>query len=571
MVKFSKIRWKNFLSTGNSWTEIDFLKSPTTIILGKNGAGKSTILDALCFALFGKPYRKINKPQLMNSINQGACVVELEFSVGKKVYKIIRGMKPNVFEIICDGALINQDAKAKDYQEHLEKYILKFNFKSFTQVVILGTASFVPFMQLVAADRRTIIEELLDIGIFSSMNVVTKNRLTDVKELQRDNDYEIRLNVEKINLQIANIEESRKNSEERIKEKQQEISLNREHIERLEEEIAQFNACVTNLYVTVDSLQSITAKSRKLLQIESKFEDNIKKIRREIQFYQDHDNCPTCNQTIAQDHKDKSITDRNAKLAEIQEATLKLAGEIAKINQKAEELATVEREISSHSSETVKLQSQVNSIRSYIQRIEADIEAIRARAVDMEANNTKLKELREVSVKLAEDAESLTTTKVYLEYAATLLKDTGIKTKIIKQYLPIMNKMINKYLASLDFFVNFNLNESFEETIKSRHRDEFSYASFSEGEKQKIDMALLFTWRQVAKIKNSTSSNLLILDEIFDGSLDPGSVDLLMNMLKANNTDTNIFVISHKPDQMIDKFDQVIKFTKKGNFSVIEK
>lgn len=571
MILFTKMRWKNFLSTGNAFTEIDLTKSTNTLIIGQNGAGKSTILDALAFGLFGKPFRKINKPQLINSINNSNTVVEIEFSIGRKNYKIIRGMKPNIFEIYCDGVLVNQDAKVKDYQEHLEKFIIKLNYKSFTQVVVLGSASFVPFMQLSAVDRRTIIEELLDIGIFSSMNSILKNRLSTLKDQQRDNDYNLKLVQEKINLQKQNIEEHKKNHLVEMNKKTQEITDNDVYLIKVTKNITLIQKHIEQLTGKIADETSISSKYAKILTLQSKFQDSVRKLNKEISFYENNDDCPTCHQTIQIETKEKNVTEKQNKINEIENATTKLKAELDNVSTRLSEIGKIQKHISEHNSEIVKLNTQVTSINNYNTKISKEIEELKSRSNSTENDNEKLKELNTELQNIQTQAEQTSVDKQYYEFASTLLKDTGIKTKIIKQYLPVMNKLINKHLTAMDFFVNFNLNENFEETIKSRHRDEFSYASFSEGEKMRIDLALLFTWRQVAKMKNSVNTNLLILDEVFDSSLDGVGTEEFLKLLNSLDTKTNVFVISHKGDQLFDKFRSVIKFEKKNSFSQVAK
>jgi DNA repair exonuclease SbcCD ATPase subunit len=571
MIIFEKVRWKNFLSTGNAFTEIDLTRSTNTLIVGHNGAGKSTILDALTFGLFGKPFRKINKPQLMNTINNSDCVVEIEFKIGKKQYKIVRSIKPNAFEIYCDSVLVNQDAKAKDYQEHLEKFILKLNYKSFTQVVILGSASFVPFMQLSPADRRAIIEDLLDIQIFSSMNSIVKNKISTIKDEQKTVDYNIKLVDAKISLQKQNIEDNKKNHLVEINKKVQEISDNDTHLNKVAKDIVLIQKHIQQLTDKISDKTSVSSRTTKLITLQSKFGDNVKKLNKEISFYQNNDNCPTCQQAIVSETKDKHVTEKQTKITEIQTATTKLEEELQNVHNRLEEIEKIQKHINAHNSEVVKLNTQVTSINSYNTRLSKEIEELRTRTVSTDNDDDKLKTLNAELQEYKDVAEQLSIDKQYHEFAATLLKDTGIKTKIIKQYLPVMNKLINKYLTSMDFFVNFNLNESFEETIKSRHRDEFSYASFSEGEKMRIDLALLFTWRQIAKMKNSVNTNLLILDEVFDSSLDGVGTEEFLKLLNSLDNSTNVFVISHKGDQLFDKFRSVIKFEKKNNFSQVAK
>ncbi len=571
MITFEKVRWKNFLSTGNVFTEIELTRSTNTLIVGHNGAGKSTILDALTFGLFGKPFRKINKPQLMNTINNADCVVEIEFSIGKKQYKIIRSIKPNAFEIYCDSVLVNQDAKAKDYQEHLEKFILKLNYKSFTQVVILGSASFVPFMQLSPADRRAIIEDLLDIQIFSSMNSIVKNKISTIKDEQKSVDYNIKLSNEKISLQKQNIEEHKKNHLVEINKKTKEITDNDTHLNKVTKDVALIQLHIQQLTNKVSDKSSVSSRNNKLITLQSKFEDNVRKLNKEISFYENNDNCPTCLQAIASETKDKHVTEKHTKVAEIQTAATKLEEEIENVNNRLLEIDKIQKHITAHNSEIVKLNTQVTSINSYNARLLKEIEELKTRSISTDVTDDKLNSLTSELKLYEEQAEQLSIDKQYHEFAATLLRDTGIKTKIIKQYLPVMNKLINKYLTSMDFFVNFNLNESFEETIKSRHRDEFSYASFSEGEKMRIDLALLFTWRQIAKMKNSVNTNLLVLDEVFDSSLDGVGTEEFLKLLNSLDNNTNVFVISHKGDQLFDKFRSIIKFEKKNNFSQVVK
>jgi DNA repair exonuclease SbcCD ATPase subunit len=571
MIIFQKVRWKNFLSTGNSFTEINFTKSTNTLIIGNNGAGKSTILDALCFGLFGKPFRKINKPQLLNSINQQQCVVEIEFSIGKKYYRIIRGIKPNVFEIYCNDVLMNQDAASKDYQEILEKNILRLNYKSFTQVVILGSASFVPFMQLSPADRRIIIEDLLDIGIFSSMNGIVKEKMSEIKDLTTKTKYEVDLTNERIGFQKQSIEEHKNRNDEEIDKKKKEINTSIDQTFTLQRDIDLIQKHIDFLQKKIEDKLSVESKSKKLLQLESKIETNIKKNEKDITFYEEHDNCPTCKQTIDGEFKAEQVTERKSKVATQRQGLEEIAAQITQANNRIEEIHKVNKHITEHHNEIVKHNSTISAVNQYINKLQNEINELQNHKDTSEEDNEKLKELREQLAALSTKMEQLASEKQYYEFAGSLLKDTGIKTKIIRQYLPIMNKLINKYLVAMDFFVNFNINESFEETIKSRHRDEFSYANFSEGEKMRIDLALLFTWRQIAKLKNSTNTNLLILDEVFDSSLDTVGTEEFLKLIHEMGTDTNVFVISHKGDQLFDKFRSVIKFKKVNNFSQIEK
>lgn len=571
MINFSVLRYKNILSTGNTFTEIKLNSSNNTLIVGNNGAGKSTMLDALCFALFGKPFRKINKPNLLNSINLSDGLVEVEFSIGTKYYRVIRGIKPNIFEIYCNDLLLNQDAKAKDYQEYLEKVILKLNFKSFTQVVILGSASFVPFMQLSAADRRSIIEDLLDIQIFSSMNNLVKEKISNIKDATINNKYELNLTSEKIKLQKQNIDEHKKHNDEEIKRKLDEITTSELQNERLSADVIIIQKHIDILQQKISDRLNVETKSKKMIQMESKLEASIKKIDKDIAFYEQNDDCPTCRQILDLDFKTTQVSDKITKREQIHKGVTEISTEITRLNARMVEIQNINKNITGHNNELIKNNSTITAVNQYISKINKEIADLSIRKDTIEHENENLILLVEQLRTTMYEQERLSNEKQYYEYASNLLKDTGIKTRIIKQYLPVMNKLINKYLSSMDFFVNFNIDENFDETIKSRHRDDFKYSNFSEGEKQKIDLALLLTWRQVAKLKNSTNTNLLILDEIFDSSLDEGSMENLFTIFNEFDSDTNLFVISHRGDQLFDRFRSVIKFEKHGNFSRIAK
>ena len=572
MILFQKVRWKNFLSTGAHFTEINFTKSTNTLIIGQNGAGKSTILDALCFGLFGKPFRKINKPQLLNSINSKDCLVEIEFSIGQKKYKIVRGIKPNVFEIYCNKVLLNQDAAAKDYQDVLENQILKINFKSFTQVVILGSASFIPFMQLSASDRRTIIEELLDIQIFSAMNNVVKERLSAIKDGLTKTKYDINLVEEKIKLQKESIEDHKKQNDVEIAKKQEEIEKSNQQLKKLNKDIVLIQKHVGQLQLQVgDNKQKFEKKSKSLLQIKGKIETNIDRNQKEIDFYETNHDCPTCKQSITSEQKESQVVEKGQKIESQKKNLEEVESELTKVTNEINTIVNVLNHIAAHQNEITKHNATIAAINNYIVKLNQEIQLLSTKVGVSGDGNEKLELLNTELTGYQETYKSLLQEKHYNEFAGTLLKDTGIKTKIVKQYLPIMNKLINKYLTSMDFFVNFNIDENFNETIKSRFRDEFSYANFSEGEKMRIDLALLFTWRQIAKLKNSTNTNLLILDEVFDSSLDTVGTEEFLKLIHEMGQDTNVFVISHKGDQLFDKFRSVIKFEKKGNFSRISK
>ena len=569
MIKFQVVRWKNLLSTGNTFTEIRLDRSTTTLIIGTNGAGKSTILDALCFGLFGKPFRKINKPILVNAINNTDCVVEIEFTIGTKQYKIIRGIKPTIFDIYENGVLLNRDAKSKDYQEVLEKNILHFNFKSFTQIVILGSASFVPFMQLSASDRRTLIEELLDIEIFTSMNALIKERIASIKVDVTENKYQVELSTEKIKMQNRRIEEYNRNNEQEVEKRQVELATNSEEIVKLESRAALVQQHSEILLAKIVETPNLETKSKKLLQLEAKTEAVVAKIEKDIDFYKKHDNCPTCKQVIGESFKDKQVQADLAKVKTKRSGLKELNVEYTKLQTKLNEFYEISKNVSKHNNEISKINYTISSINQHSLKLNKEIEDLGKKKDNETEEKLKLKSLEDELVMLESVKQQLSIDKHYYDYANSLMKDNGIKTRIIKQYLPIINKLVNKYLKSMDFFVNFNLDENFEETIKSRHRDIFSYSSFSEGEKLRIDLAILFTWRQIAKMKNSTNTNLLILDEVFDSSLDTSGTEEFLKLIQDMGEDTNIFVISHKGDQLFDKFRSVIKFIKKNNFSQV--
>ena len=567
MIEFKTIRWKNLLSTGNIFTEIKLNETSNSLVIGENGAGKSTLLDALCFSLFGKPFRKINKPALVNSVNTKDCVVEIEFKTNNKEYKIIRGIKPNIFEIYCDGIIINQDSASRDYQEHLEKFILKMNYKSFTQIVILGSASFTPFMQLSANDRRTVIEDLLDIQIFSVMSNITKQRSNTNKDSIERN----RLNLSAKEDMKSYIEKSiaslKKNNEEK---KNVLLSQKEDHelsITTHQEEVRALDERLSSLLEQAGEKAKSKDKHKKLIALQSKIESNSNRIESEISFYCDNDTCPTCRQSIDSGFKAEAVDSNNKKLEELNQGLRDIGDQIsicvATINESDKLIAeanTVKNRITS-------INANISNVISHINDIEDQIEQIDSSDTMLIDNETALKEVFGDLAILNKEKYDLLTEKKYIETAISLLKDGGIKTKIIKQYLPIINKLINKYLAQMGFFVNFNINEQFEESIKSRYRDDFSYHNFSEGEKMRIDLALLFTWRTIARMRNSVNTNLLILDEVLDGSLDNNGTDEFLKIMWDMLGDTNTFVISHKTDALLDKFQKVYRFQKHKNFS----
>ena len=570
MIIFRYVRWKNLLSTGNYYTEINLYNNSNTLVVGENGAGKSTMLDALCFGLFGKPFRDINKPQLLNSINGKDCMIEVEFDTGNKSYKIRRGIKPNVFEIYCNGELLNQEAAVRDYQEYLEKFILKLNYKSFTQIVILGSASFTPFMQLKPADRREIIEDLLDIQIFSTMNGLVKDRLSNNKDLMVAKKTEIELTQQKYDLKKQFIENQKTNNDAKVLEYAQEIQSNQSVVQTLHEEISGLTQDVSQLSEQVASKSEIETKVKKLGKIESQIESNLSKFRKDIHFFESNDNCPTCRQTIAMGFKETELTNLNDKAQECEHGLGKLEEKLVEEQNKLNIITQIQTQIQSKQIDIATKSTTITETNKLISRLQKQITELNSKSEASDKEEIELTGIKNSLTDLKANLKLLIDDKTYLEAASGLLKDTGIKTKIVKQYLPVINKLVNKYLASLDFFVNFNLDESFKETIKSRHRDEFTYNNFSEGEKQRIDMALMLTWRAVAKLKNSSNTNLLILDETFDSSLDANGTEELMKILHMLEG-VNLFVISHKGDILQDKFANVIRFIKEKNFSKVQK
>jgi DNA repair exonuclease SbcCD ATPase subunit len=537
--------------------------------VGENGAGKSTFIEALTFALYGKPYRNINKPQLLNSITGKGLLVELEFSIGKKEYMIRRGMKPNVFEIYQNGEMLNQNAGARDDQEYLEKNILKLNFKSFSQIVVLGSANYVPFMQLPSMQRRAVVEDLLDIQIFSVMNSLLKDKINSNRTELSDIEYKINLCEQKIELHSKHIDALKSNNDELIQQK-------RDKIEEHDKAIVLHKITVDGLMSQVEELNAqvadqnkIESRKNKLVQMEASLEDRIRKLNKEIQFFHDHDNCPTCKQGIDHDFKTTTVEVRSTKKVEVEEALGKLETEIKTTQDRLTFINSTNAQIQHFNTSIQSNNQQITFYQRYITDLNKEIEALVEQGnkihTDMDDTESFEKELTGHN----KQKELLSKQKAVYEVAAHLLKDTGIKTKIIKQYVPIMNKLINKYLAAMDFFVNFELDDQFNETIKSRFRDEFSYASFSEGEKMRIDLALMFTWRAIAKLRNSASTNLLIMDEVFDSSLDSSGTEEFLKILETLTQDTNTFIISHKGDQLFDRFHSIIKFEKHSNFSRI--
>jgi DNA repair exonuclease SbcCD ATPase subunit len=566
-ILFKKLRWKNFLSTGNVFTEIDLASKDTTLIVGINGAGKSTILDALTFGLFGKPFRKINKPQLVNSITQKNCLVEVEFNIGSNRYKILRGIKPTVFEVYMNDKLLNQSAEMKDYQEILEKQIIKVNQKSFSQVVILGSATFQPFMQLPGGQRREIIEDLLDLQIFTVMNSLLKDKI-----LANSGDITTTLNDKKIieskiELTKQHMQQVSDSTINTIKEKETLIIQTENQIKELAKKVNNVDKQIEKLQKEIVDEDAVSKKINKISKLQNQIEAKISILQSDLEFFENNDNCPTCKQNIVEEFRNKSIEEKNSQIKETQDGLKLLAVEYDTVNNRFNQIVNFISHIRNLELQQIEYKTNIKSLQKYNDSLLKEIETLK--------ENTELVkddkivqfeiELKDIEYRYngcIEERNILTATSM-------LLKDTGIKSKIIKQYIPVINKLINKYLSAMDFFVSFELDEQFNETIKSRYRDDFTYASFSEGEKQKIDLALLFTWRAIAKLRNSINTNLLIMDEVFDSSLDINAVDYLMNIIRDVSKDSNIIVISHK-EHLNEKFNNVLKFIKNKNFSQIQ-
>ena len=565
MINFKKVRWKNFLSTGNTFTEIDLTKNSTTLIIGENGSGKSTILDALCFGLFGKPFRTINKSQLINSINTSGLVVEVDFRIGSRNYKVVRGIKPNVFEIYNNGNPMNQEASVRDYQKILEQQILKLNYRSFTQVVILGSSTFIPFMQLKARHRREVVEEILDIQIFSLMNMLLKQKLKDLQEELTSIDNRYELNVEKISLQENYIDDLKKNKDKLISSKKESIENNTKAIQVRTEQRTEMED-ENNIYLEQIKDQSDTEqKERKLKDLRATLAEKHKSHSSMLDFFNDNEDCPTCKQHIDEVFKEEMMVKQKQEVDKYQAGMDKMKSELSSTKQRLKEIKGIADKFRDNQLSIMSLNTSIIELEKFNHKIKSELQSLNGGGVS-KSDTDKLKNLKEEHQKIDGERQSAKEERNYVEAAKVMLQDTGIKTKIIKQYLPIMNKLINKYLTSMEFYVNFTLNENFEETIKSRFRDDFTYASFSEGEKMRIDLALLFTWRAIAKMKNSTNTNLLILDEIFDSSLDGTGTDEFLKILNTLSGE-NVFVISHKQDVLVDKFKDTIKFAKEKNFS----
>ena len=566
MIRFKKIKWKNFLSTGNQWTEIDFEKSSTTLIIGSNGAGKSTVLDALTFVLFNKPFRKITKSQLVNTVNEKDCNVEIDFTVGTRDYRVVRGIKPSIFEIWVGDNMLNQTAAANDQQKYLETNILKLNYKSFTQIVVLGSSSFIPFMQLSAPNRREVIEDLLDIRIFSAMNGVVKDKLRHLRDNIKILELRKESLTDKVSMQKKFIEEIESRGKQDIKEKREkkdgfanEIHNFITHNEELETE-------VTGL---IEDQEKVTGASKTLLKLNNlkgKMSNKVSTLTKEHKFFTDNVTCPTCTQNIEESFRLNRIAEVETKAKELQDGYKELQFKIKSEQERELQFNTLSKEITKLNNDISQNNTKISGFQRQISDLESEIQTLTDQLANRNTEHEKLTELREqlntTFDELVEKKEELS----YKDYVYNLLKDGGVKTKIIKKYLPLINKQVNRYLQMMDFYINFKLNEEFSETIESPIHEDFCYASFSEGEKMRIDLALLFTWREVAAYKNSTNTNLLIMDEVFDSSLDGTGTDEFLKIIRFVIKDANIFVISHK-ESLLEKFESVIQFEKLKGFS----
>ena len=563
MITFKKIRWKNFLSTGNQWTEVLLDEHKNTMIIGTNGAGKSTILDALTFSLFNKPFRKINKPQLVNSVNEKDCQVEVEFDIKNKEYKIVRCLKPAKFEIWIDGELQDQDASAVDQQKKLEQNILKLNFKSFTQIVILGSSTFVPFMQLPTAHRREVIEDLLDIKIFSSMNVLIKDKIRSIREETRTLELKRDSLKDKLKMQKEFIEQIEQSSKNDIKEK-------KEQIKNIAEEANKYIITNTRLVEEIDDLERVNIWTpdtlKKLTSLRTKIQTKRETVNEETVFFNDHSVCPTCTQSIEEEFRLNRIGTLNASIEKLNEGLTDLDSKIEEEEKRESQYKELSKEVTSLNNEVSQNTVRVSGLQRQCRNLESEIQRITDQLANRNSEHEKLNDFNETLQGVYEDLATKTESVQNHDFAYSLLKDGGVKTKIIKQYLPLINKQVNRYLQLMDFFINFQLDEEFNESVQSPIHDNFSYASFSEGEKMRIDLALLFTWREVAAFKNSVSTNLLIMDEVFDSSLDGLGTEEFLKIIRYVISNANVFIISHK-ESLFDKFENVLRFEKVKGFS----
>ena len=566
MILFEKVRWKNFLSTGNQYTEVNFQKSATTLIVGTNGTGKSTVLDALTFSLFGKPFRKINKPQLVNTVNEKDCRVEVEFSIGTTNWKVIRGIKPAVFEIWRNDSLLDQSAAALDQQKWLEQNVLKMNYKSFTQIVILGSSTFVPFMQLTAANRREVIEDLLDIKIFTSMNNILKDKIRQVKEEVRTLDLKKESLSDKVEMQTNFIDEIEKRGKKNIQDRKTKISNLDTEILAYMKENSVIEEDIFKYTKEQENVTGATEKLKKLGNLKGKISQKVLTITKEHKFFTENSVCPTCTQPIEEDFRINKIDDAQSRAQELQSGYKELEEAIKNEQERERQFTALSKEISKLNNGISQNNTRISGCQRQIRDLESEVQRLTDNLANRNTEHEKLETFKDNLKTTYDELVSKKDTINYYDFSYSLLKDGGVKTKIIKKYLPLINQQVNRYLQMMDFYINFTLDEEFNETVQSPIHEDFSYASFSEGEKQRIDLALLFTWREVAKFKNSVATNLMILDEVFDSSLDGQGTEEFLKIIRFVVKDANIFVISHKSG-MDDRFEDVIRFEKIKGFS----
>lgn len=570
MLKFTSVKWKNFLSYGNYWTEIQLDATHTTILLGESGSGKSTLLDVLSFVLFNKPFRNINKPQIVNSLNQKDCVVEVKFQIGNKAYTIVRGIKPGIFEIYCDGTLINQDANLRDYQGYLEEKILGFNFKSFKQIVVLGAANFTPFMQLRTQERRIIIEELLDIEVFGNMNLILKQRMSQIRQSIESCESEIRLLQEKKKLHDKYMKDLVQNRKEKIEKNESKIEDYQKQIEELNGSIDAINKEIEIKRQHLNQDETIRKQKKKIEDLEHKLRNSVSKLDKDVSFFESNDKCPTCKQSISADWKEEEILKKKTKIDELEDGISKTQEKHADVSKKIDFIEEVKKSMQELAREVAIHENSISSMEKYIGDITKEITDLKTSKKNITEERKQLASIKKELTEIESDIQEYVNARVVHETASDLLKDGGVKSRIIKQYLPLINKHTNKFLSVMNFFASFHINENFQESIKSRGHDEFSYGNFSAGEQQRIDLALLFTWRIIAKMKNSVNTNLLIMDEVFDSYLDIEATENAIEVLNGPFfKHSNIFVISHK-NTIGDKFHRKLSFIKKKNFSFME-
>ena len=568
MIIFKKIKWKNFLSTGNTPIEVELDKAPTTLIVGTNGAGKSTLLDALCFVLFNKPFRLIKKEQMVNTINSSGAEVEIHFQVGTKSYKVIRGIKPNIFEIYEDGVLLNQEASSIDYQKYLETNIMKLNYRSFIQVVILGSSSYEPFMKMKPRYRREVVEEILDIRVFGLMDLILRSQQSDLQKTVTEIKHKADLLESKYELETKHYNEIKNRNVSDKDYKQDTIKKNEEDLQDYRQKIAKYNDEIEKTNVKLTDKDVTDNKLKKLYKLETKIEQNLENHKKSLSFFEENDTCPTCTQPLEEDFKDEKIVQEKNKITVLEDGVKNLLEEISKNEEKIKEFDQISKKLSDLNLNVVKINTSIDELKKYSDKIHEEILLLENKQTDASKIEQQLEQLQSDLNEAKKELDNVVEQKAYVDILREILNDRGAKAKIIKKYLPIMNTLINQYLQSMDFFVSFHLDEEFNETVKSRFRDTFNYNNFSEGEKMRIDLALLFTWRSIAKMKNSTNTNLLVLDEIFDSSLDGQGTDDFFKIMNTMSKE-NIFIISHKGDILFDKFTNTIRFEKEHNFTRI--